>query len=99
MWVDGNRADRVIDATIYSVNSIRHNHWPFYLECDTTRLGKHKQGQGDIRTKEEIAELAKRDPLLRIDLSDARRREIEAEVDDVITRARAAPDATLQPVV
>ena len=62
--VDGNRVDGVMAAAQGAAQIVREEGRPFMLECMTTRLGKHKQGQGDIRSKEELAELAKRDPLL-----------------------------------
>jgi TPP-dependent pyruvate/acetoin dehydrogenase alpha subunit len=61
---DGNRVDEVLRAVTETAKLVRRESRPLFLECDTTRLGRHKQGQGDIRSKEEIAELAKRDPLL-----------------------------------
>ena len=52
------------------------------LECDTTRLGRHKQGQGDLRSKDEIACLAERDPLK--DVTQDERQGIEARVAQLI---------------
>jgi TPP-dependent pyruvate/acetoin dehydrogenase alpha subunit len=63
-WVDGNQVDQVVRAVTDAAEQVRRDSRPYFLECDTTRVGKHKQGQGDIRSKEELAELAKRDPLL-----------------------------------
>lgn len=50
--VDGNDVDAVFDI----VRDIRHTMvtHPVFLECVTTRLSKHKQGQGDLRTGEEM---------------------------------------------
>jgi pyruvate dehydrogenase E1 component alpha subunit len=62
--VDGNKVDKVCEEVKLAADWVRTSSRPYLLECDTTRLGRHKQGQGDIRSKEEIAELAKRDPLL-----------------------------------
>ena len=61
---DGNRVNNVMDVASITVDRVRTTGRPYLLECMTTRLGKHKQGQGDIRSKEELAELSKRDPLL-----------------------------------
>lgn len=93
--LDGNNLDRMRVKAEFAVGWVRENSRPYYLECDTTRLGKHKQGMGDLRTKEEMTELAKRDPLLKLNLSDEKRREINEKVNAVIARARAAPDAIM----
>ena len=97
--IDGNNSNAVLSFAPQAAKYVRAKSQPFLLDCDTTRLGKHKQGQGDLRTKAQIAELAKRDPLLSIALSDARRREIEAEVDAVIAEAQAMRDAHLPATV
>mgnify|MGYP001604634263 CR=1 FL=1 len=62
--VDGNDVQWVFNAVQEASDYVRLESRPYLLECICTRLSRHKQGQGDIRTKEEIAELAKRDPLL-----------------------------------
>jgi TPP-dependent pyruvate/acetoin dehydrogenase alpha subunit len=77
--VDGNDVEQVfvatksvVDGTITSLKRISLPGWaglreeskPFLLEMNTTRLCWHKQGQKDIRSPEEIQELAKRDPIL-----------------------------------
>lgn len=70
---------------------VRERQRPLFLNCDTVRLGKHKQGQGDIRTKEELADLTKRDPLR--GLLDAPEREVLLkEINEAISAALAAPD-------
>ena len=61
--IDGNLVEGVMQAAGEAAEYVRRESRPYLLECMTTRLGKHKQGQGDIRSKEELAELAKRDPL------------------------------------
>ena len=95
--VDGNDLDAVVEAARAASVYVRTFSQPFLLECKTTRLGRHKQGMGDLRTKEQMAELAERDPLLTIDVSEIRRRELAAEVERVITEARAGPDAVMPP--
>jgi TPP-dependent pyruvate/acetoin dehydrogenase alpha subunit len=67
-----------------AIGYLRTHSKPFLLECDTTRLGRHKQGQGDLRGKDEIAELAKRDPLK--DVAPEEREQIEAEVQEIFRR-------------
>ena len=90
--VDGNNVEAVLAAAMRAAAYVRRESKPFLLECETTRLGKHKQGQGDLRTKEEIAELAKRDPLKPEDLQSANRTLVEAMVNNMIREALAGPD-------
>jgi hypothetical protein len=74
------------DNTYLVSNAVVHNCW-------------HKQGQPDSRTKEEIAELAKRDPLpyeeQRLKVSKEQRahleKEIKAEIQTSVDAARKAP--------
>lgn len=63
---DGNDVREVLAKTLSIVDSVRDGK-PHLLELHTTRLGFHKQGQGDVRSKEEIAKLAERDPLLNLE--------------------------------
>ena len=61
--VDGTDVEAVLEAAKDAISYVRSFSRPFLLECDTIRLGRHKQGQGDMRSKEEKAGLALRDPL------------------------------------
>mgnify|MGYP001579781398 CR=1 FL=1 len=94
--VDGNDVEAVLDAAKYAVSYIRHHSVPFMLECDTTRLGKHKQGQGDMRSAEEMAELALRDPLRNVDRS--LYRDAEEQVARAIEAAMRSPNPVLPKV-
>ena len=85
VYVDGNNADNLFKVASSVVRVIRDRQRPMMLECDTTRLGRHKQGQGDLRSQDEIAELAKRDPLK--DVVPEERERIEAEVQELFKRA------------
>ena len=82
--VDGNDVEAVYQATKKNLEYVRRYHRPTFLECNTTRLGRHKQGQGDLRGKDEIAELAKRDPLKDVALEDRER--VKAEVEELFKR-------------
>ena len=62
--IDGNDVQWVYKEAQEAAEFVRLESRPYLLECICTRLGRHKQGQGDLRTKEELVELAKRDPLL-----------------------------------
>lgn len=92
--VDGNQVDRVEAVVEVAAAWVRENSRPYLLECNTTRISKHKQGQGDIRPPEELAELARRDPLL----YEERRLGIDSEVKaqmlaEVEREVRVAIDA------
>ena len=82
LYVDGNDVEAVYQAARAGVSQARVLGQPFMLECDTTRLGRHKQGQGDLRGKDEIARLAERDPLKGV--SQELRQGIEARVAQLI---------------
>ena len=60
---DGNDVDDVRSRTIKVRDIILRKQQPALLDCHTQRLGKHKQGMGDLRSKEEMARLALQDPL------------------------------------
>lgn len=78
--VNGNEVAEVEIAARAAADWVRTKQRPYFLECNTTRLSKHKQGQGDIRSKEELAELALRDPILQ----EARRLGLTHEQSDDI---------------
>ena len=96
--VDGNRVDLIQEAVNLAADWIRHSPRPYLLECMTTRLSKHKQGQGDIRPPEELAELALRDPLLqeerRLGLSQTQVEEVRAEAESMVSEAIQAARST-----
>ncbi len=84
-WVDGNHIEEVIDAVEIFSREIRERNRPLFLECKTTRLSKHKQGQGDLRTGEEMAQLAKLDPLRDVPEEDfaSARKEVRSIIEAV----------------
>ena len=94
--VDGNDVAAVRDAAEYGVNYVRQHSVPFMLECDTTRLGKHKQGQGDLRSVAEMTELTMRDPLHNVDRS--LYRDAEEQVAQAIEAAMRSSDPVLPKV-
>lgn len=89
--VDGNDLEMVMAAAQHAVQYVRGEGRPFLLECDTTRLGRHKQGMGDIRSQEEIEELALRDPLRKVAVDPALREQWRNEIEEVIRRVEAMP--------
>ena len=88
--VDGNDVEAVKDATMQAAAYVRQRSAPFLLVCDTARLGRHKQGQGDLRSPQEMAELTLRDPLK--DVTDEDRRFMEAQIDEIVRRIEADPE-------
>ena len=93
--VDGNDVEAVLAAAEQAVAYVRRRSRPFFLVCDTTRLGKHKQGQGDLRSKQELQLLRERDPLRHLTLSRSVQSEIEFEIDSIIAQAQAGGDSTM----
>mgnify|MGYP001602720072 CR=1 FL=1 len=77
---------------------------PYLIEMYVDRLSWHKQGQRDIRSQEEIARLAKRDPILQqelmLQISDQQRQEIwrgiESEIDEALKQVDADPYAFME---
>ena len=71
---------------------VREKRRPLFLECRTARLGRHKQGMGDLRSKDEMLELFSRDPMLQIKISEHNRQVLQVLVDEAITAARDGAD-------
>jgi len=98
---DGPMAESVKEAAARGVAHVRSGRGPFLVECITTRLSKHKQGQGDRRRPEELSELAKRDPLpreserlgLTAEERDAMWASVTRELDEVFAKVAADPVA------
>lgn len=80
--------DGVTEKTVKLLALMKEFKKPGVLICETQRLGKHKQGMGDLRSKKEMEALWLRDPLRVASISESRRAEIDAEVEGVIARAR-----------
>ena len=89
---DGNNLDAVIAAAEYAVNYVRRESKPFLLDCDTTRLGRHKQGQGDLRSVTEKDVLALRDPLRGVTFEAGIVNTFKADINHIIEEVLAGPD-------
>lgn len=62
--VDGNHVDEVYEAASNAVARARAGEGPTLIECKTYRIRGHFEGDDAIyRTKEEVAEARKRDPI------------------------------------
>lgn len=104
--VDGNHVGVVQDAVKEASDYVRKHSRPYLIEFDTTRLGWHKQGQRDVRSKEELEELAKRDPLLyeerRLGIDEETKKQVSTaareEVMAAIELARQDPSPTMSDI-
>jgi acetoin:2,6-dichlorophenolindophenol oxidoreductase subunit alpha len=98
--IDGNDVEWVRKQTELRREEVRE-YGPFLLECLTERGSPHKIGQGDLRSKEEMARVAALDPLpreeARLMLTDVEvgvmRAEISLELDAVFARVALDPVA------
>lgn len=101
--IDGNNIGLVQTRTKEVVELyVRTESKPYLLEMDTTRLSCHKQGQGDVRSKEEIEMLGRRDPLLvaerRMGVTKETKekiwKDIKKEIDEVFAKVKEDPYPT-----
>lgn len=94
--IDGNDVENVLEVSKEVINIVRIKSEPWLLDCKTTRLCWHKQGQPDARSKEEIAKLAERDPLLlaerRLKITQETKekiwRDIQKDIDEVLLKVK-----------
>ena len=89
---DGNNVEEIREVAGEAIEYVRREQKPVLLDCDTTRLGRHKQGQGDMRDKDEMELLSMRDPLRGVEFESGLVEEIGAEIDRVIAEVQAGPD-------
>lgn len=88
--VDGNDVQAVQSIAGEAASYVRRRSKPFFLVCNTTRLGRHKQGQGYLRSKAELATLALRDPLR--DVQPEERVRVENRVNTIVQSLLKEPD-------
>lgn len=102
--VDGYDPITVYESGRVAVSRAREGGGPTFLECKTYRLRGHREGDPQTyRTREEVAEWRKRDPLktfattlmerglLTPEQDQAMRQEIEAEIEKAVQYAKEAP--------
>ncbi len=85
-YCDGNDVGAVTAAVNDACLYIRKYSRPFFIQCATTRLGKHKQGMGDLRSPEEMDRLKMLDPLR--DVPDEDYVEAKEQVRSVLAEVR-----------
>jgi TPP-dependent pyruvate/acetoin dehydrogenase alpha subunit len=107
--VDGYDPLAAYESARVAVARAREGGGPTFLECKTYRLRGHREGDPQsYRTRDEIAEWRKRDPLKRLatmlmeqgmltpEQDQAMRQEIETEVEAAVRYAKEAPYPDLQ---
>lgn len=92
--VDGMDVFAVETATRKAVDAIRTGAGPYFLEFKTYRFRAHSMYDPELyRSKAEVEEWKKRDPIAHIQITDAEReqmeREVAAEIEDAVAFAEA----------
>jgi pyruvate dehydrogenase E1 component alpha subunit len=90
-YVNGNDVEKAKHAAQEAIDYVRRESSPFLLDCFTTRLGRHKQGMGDLRSKEEMGALLLRDPLRCGKFSEETVSSMKAEINQCIEEIQATP--------
>ncbi len=97
-YVNGNVIEAVQRAAEKAVDYVRQESKPFFLVCGTTRLGKHKQGMGDMRGESEMRVLNWQDPLNpnNVTFDPSLVEAYTTEIDALIASILEGPDPTLE---
>jgi TPP-dependent pyruvate/acetoin dehydrogenase alpha subunit len=107
--VDGNDLEAVYFTAQEAIDFIRSGNGPFLIECHTYRIEGHYYGDAMLyRSKEEVDEWRKKDPLLHVETLFAERgifteaecrmiwNEVQQEVDEAVTIAESSPDPAIE---
>ena len=108
--VDGNDIMQVYQTTKWAVEEARRGHGPALIECKTYRIVPHSSSDDDrrYRTRKEVEEWAKRDPIDRFRtylmdeniLDEEQDRQLHKKADEEVTEAvryaEQAPDPTVE---
>jgi pyruvate dehydrogenase E1 component alpha subunit len=102
--IDGNDVEAVYEATLVAADRARAGQGPTLLELETYRFAGHSRSDpGHYRSKEEVAEWKKKDPIVRYEtkylaegiLTDeivaSHRASVERELDEAVEFAEASP--------
>jgi len=111
MLVDGNDLEAIYFAAKDAIEYIRSGHGPYLLECRTYRIEGHYVGDAMVyRSKAEIEEWRKRDPILHVErlliergiLTEEECRaiqaEVQAEVDEAVYYGENSPEPALDSI-
>ena len=109
--VDGNDLEAVYQAGQEVINYVRSGKGPYLLQCNTYRIEGHYYGDAMVyRSKEEVDEWRKKDPIILvgkllcergvISESDCERieAEVQKEVIDAIAYAEASPEPSIESI-
>ncbi|MEE2692714.1 MAG: thiamine pyrophosphate-dependent dehydrogenase E1 component subunit alpha [Pseudomonadota bacterium] len=108
--VDGNDAIDVADSASRLIKPMRENPRPGVLECSTTRVRGHFEGdKQDYRESEEVAALGERDPIRKCRQAlvaagvparwfEEKAAEIDAFIDGAVRAALAAPEPSINEI-
>jgi TPP-dependent pyruvate/acetoin dehydrogenase alpha subunit len=107
--VDGNDLEATYAAATKAIAYVRSGQGPYLLQCNSYRIEGHYYGDAMIyRSKEEVDEWRKKDPILRTGalliergiLDDAGcqqiQSEVQEEVNDAVAFAENSPEPTLE---
>lgn len=95
--VDGNDVEAVYEAMLQAAERARAGHGPTLLELETYRFAGHSRSDpGGYRSKEEVAEWKKKDPILRFEAKYLAEGLLTGEI---ITRCKAGIDRELSDAV
>jgi acetoin:2,6-dichlorophenolindophenol oxidoreductase subunit alpha len=101
--IDGMDAETVLEAASRAVARARAGNGPTFLECLTYRFDAHHTWEYSVRpryrTDEEVAAGSVRDPveIQAARVPEAVRERIDAEIEDLLQRARLFVDASPEP--
>jgi len=94
--VDGNDVISVYGAAAHAVAQLRSGGGPWLLECMTQRMAGHYVGDAQrYRSKEELAAMKEKDPIVRLRRHLLDRGASEAELDGTVARVKAEMDAVV----
>jgi acetoin:2,6-dichlorophenolindophenol oxidoreductase subunit alpha len=107
--VDGNDLEAVYLAARQAIQHVRSGQGPYLLQCNTYRIEGHYYGDAMVyRSKEEVDEWRKKDPILRaeallvsreilsVEQCQQIKEEIQQEVNEAVAYAEASPEPTLE---
>jgi len=107
--VDGNDLEMVYAAAKLAIDHVRSGKGPYLLQCNSYRIEGHYYGDAMVyRSKEEVEEWRKKDPITRVgallvergELTDTEcqqvRAEIQKEVDEAVAYAEASPEPSME---
>ena len=109
--MDGNDLEAVYCAAQEAIQYVRAGNGPFLLDCETYRIEGHYYGDAMVyRSKEELEEWRKKDPLIRTELQLIERGILTAEeckeiyrlalkeIEEAVAFAESSPEPGLETI-